>query len=211
MSDDPIDDPQDLPDTATDAATDAAPSASDARDATIEQLERTLADERQNSAALRSTIEGLNFKIKMLEQGYSKQLEDARLRTEAAEREVADHQARMTSLDTAHEDAMQLLTKAQAELDSLTAARSPSRKQPTSTDGSRIEAMAHDSPESEGQENLSIDELMDDQSWARKRLAKDNAKAELEAEEDVGQESPLEEMITPDWLYARKDADNDES
>ena len=148
MSDDPIDDPQDLPNTATDAPTDAAPSASDARDATIEQLERTLADERQNSAALRSTIEELNFKIGVLEQGYSKQLEDARLRTEAAEREVADHQVRMTSLDSAHEDAMQLLTKAQGELDSLTAQRYPSRKQPTSTDGSHIEAMAHDSPES---------------------------------------------------------------
>ncbi len=117
----------------------------------------------------------------------------------------------MTSLDTAHEDAMQLLTKAQGELDSLTAQRYPSRKQPTSTDGSHIEAMAHDSPESKCQENLSIDELMDDQSWARKRLAKDNAKAELEAEEDTDQESPLEEMITPDWLYARKDDDNDES
>ena len=59
-----------------------APPAPDERDATIERLERTLGEERQNSATLRETVDGLHFKAEVLEKGYSKQLADARLRSE---------------------------------------------------------------------------------------------------------------------------------
>lgn len=89
----------------------AAQSISDERDAQVERLERAVAEERERSAALRTTIEELRFKTDILERSYSKQLADARQRGEAAERESADLRARLAELEAAHEDVKRQLTE----------------------------------------------------------------------------------------------------
>ena len=66
---------------------------------------------------LPKTVEELRFKAGILEKSYATQLEDARLHSETANRELADQQAPMAALETAHEDAMRLLAEARAELE----------------------------------------------------------------------------------------------
>jgi DNA repair exonuclease SbcCD ATPase subunit len=82
------------------------PAVPDERDATIERLERAIAEERQHSAALRTTIEELRFQLDILERSYSKQLADARQRGETAEQEATDLRARVSELEAAHEQAV---------------------------------------------------------------------------------------------------------
>lgn len=89
----------------------SASAVSDERDATVERLERAITEERQHSATLRTTIEDLRFQLDILERSYSKQLADARQRSEAAQGQVAELQARVTELEAAHEEAVRNLAE----------------------------------------------------------------------------------------------------
>src|SRR5690606_15949827 len=71
----------------------AAQAAPDELDAARERLERALAEERQKSAALRASVDGLQFKLDVLEKSYAKQLADARQHAEAAARTPAERDA----------------------------------------------------------------------------------------------------------------------
>ncbi len=183
----------------------AAPSTPDERGATIERLEHEVAEERQHAAMLCKTVEELRFKAGILEKSYAKQLEDARLRSETAERELADQQARIAALETAHEDAMRLLAEARRELERAPADRGQSRKALASTDSMRMNASAQDDAESGAQEGLpTINELMTDSSWADEGQPVGHEKEHPEEQVRADQESSPEELIAPDLVYTVK-------
>lgn len=200
MTEDRIKDRQALPN----KAKSAPPSAPDDRDAIIERLERAIAEESQHTAMLRKAAEESHFKAEILEKSYAKQLKDARLRSEAAERELADLKARMAELETAHEDAKRLLTKARTELEFSPSDRVQLRKALVSTDGTEIDQHDAESPVEEG--SLTIDELMRDSNWAEEQPPVGREKEHPETQTD--QDLPPEEMISADLVFTVEGDDN---
>jgi len=170
------------------------------RDARIAELERAITEERENSASLRQSLDELRFKADILERSYSKQLEDTRLRCVAAESELAEHRTRSTELDSAREDAIQLLTDTKLEIDRLTTERNQLRKQLRSKEG-WVDADGENEDEDDiVSEGGTINTLLDDAKWSSKRKALD---AEQEqAAKAAEQESEVEEMISPDLVLA---------
>jgi len=182
---------------------DAALPAPDDRDAIIERLERAVAEERQHGAVLLKTAEELRFKAGILETSYATQLEDARLRSETAERELADRQAQMAALETAHEEAMRLLAEARAELERVSADPGQVRKAPGPTDGMQISSTTtQDDTESQAQEgSLTINKLMRDSSWADEGQPGGHEKKHPEAQVPTDQDSTPEELIAPELVF----------
>ena len=99
----------------------AAPGTMDERDETIAFLERIVAEQRKKLVAQGKAISESTFKLRVLEQGYSKQLADARLRADNAEQALAEERAKLASFGDGGEDALQLLTQAREEVNRVTA------------------------------------------------------------------------------------------
>jgi DNA repair exonuclease SbcCD ATPase subunit len=189
-----------------------APAAPDPRDATIERLEHEVAEEREHAATLRKTIEELRFKSEVLEKSYSKQLEDARQRSETSERELEDQKARIAELDGSDQDAMRLLSEARAELKRVTSQRDRLRKSFTSTGSVQIEATERISTESQPpSDDMSINALMEDSLWAheQKRLNKQRGIEGTQASAD--EVSLPEEMVSPELVFASQPNDNEDT
>jgi chromosome segregation ATPase len=201
MSDGHIDEHQGPPD----KAKRGAPSVPDERDATIERLERTIAEERQNSAKLRNTLEDLRFKADILEKSYAKQLADARLRTAAAEQQLADQQARLTALEASREETTRQLNETRAELERATAERDLKSKQ---VDGLPTDAIARENAGSQAQEGT-INELIENLRFTRERPPARDSHLHQRVRDE--QESPAEEMLAPDLVFPKKHEDKDES
>lgn len=200
MTENQIKDRQALPN----KAKSAPPSAPDDRDATIERLERAIAEESQHTAKLRKAAEESRFKAEILEKSYAKQLKDARLRSEVAERELADLKARMAELETAHEDAKRLLTKTRTELEFSPSDRVHLGEALASTGGTEIDQ--HDAESPVEKDSLTIDELMRDSNWTEDHPPVDREKEHSETQTD--QDSPPEEMISPDLVFTVKGGEN---
>ena len=196
MTDDKLKDPEGLPNETGDVAS----SAPDERDATIERLERAIAAEREHAATLRKTVEELRFRADILETSYTKQLDDAWLRSETAERELADQQAQMAALETDHENALKLLAEARAELERVPAARGQRRKTLASIDG------AQDAAELADQEGT-INKLMRDSSWAEERQSGEHEKKHPAASVPDEQDSPTEELVAPELVFTAEGDD----
>jgi chromosome segregation ATPase len=181
----------------------AAREAEARSDAKIEQLERTLADEREHSASLRSSVNELRFQIEILEKSYSKQLEDARLRADAAEQRADEQQIRVAELDGARQDAIQLLTEAKAEIDRLSSQREQ-RNDPAVAPKGRPEVREDDVLSDEG----TINTLLDDAKWVRDKAPDEEARLKAEAEAKAAEDAAHEDMISPDLVFTAKAADN---
>jgi hypothetical protein len=186
-----------------------APS-SDERDATIERLERGLAEERQHSATLRATVEDLRFKMGILEKSYAKQLADARLRAESAERGLAEEKARLAGIDSNHENTLKLLTETRAQLARVLAERDWLRKRPPQTSPGAPEAPAPSgeapdptsaAPEDDGG---TINALMADLSVPRERPSARPEVARLGAQARDDGSAPSEEMISPELVFPKR-------
>jgi chromosome segregation ATPase len=177
----------------------ATPEATDNRDARIEELERAVAAERQHSASLRNTADELRFKADILEKSYAKQLEEARLRREAAENDLTEHRVRIAELDSARADAIQLLTDAKAELDRLTAERNQLRRKLASDDGRSVPGAG--AAAEEASEDGTINTLMDDSRWSRKPVPGDDQQAEARSGQGAADDPPAEDMIAPDLVF----------
>jgi hypothetical protein len=189
----------------------SVPPARDERDATIERLERSVAEERQHSATLRETVEEFRFKIGILDKSYAKQLADARQRAEAAERGLTEERARLAGIDTNHENTLRLLTETRAELARVAAERDLLRKQYGQAARPRPEAVAPDrkvpeqasppAPEDEG----TINALMANLTVPRERPSARPEIARLGAQaRDAGPAAPSEEMISPDLVFPKR-------
>lgn len=175
------------------------------RDAKIEQLERSIAEEREHTANLRSTVNELRFQAEILEKSYSNQLKVARERSEAAEKKSNDQLIRIAELDSARKDAIALLTDAKAEIDRLTTERNQLNRQLASRDGWRVEDLTEDD---ELSDEGTINTLLDDAKWVRDKQPDAAAAAKAEAEARAAEEAQAEEMISPDLVFTAKAADS---
>jgi chromosome segregation ATPase len=162
----------------------------------IVRLERALTEERENSASLRKTAEDLRFKMQVLEQSYAKQLENARRRCEAAEQSSSEAAARISELEAAQEENLQLLNEAQEQLHRVKGQRDQMMGQP----GSRQDwPLAASTREQEWYEEGTINALMDDDKWSRKRAPA--ADAPPLPSKPVEQDDTVEDLISPDWAF----------
>jgi len=176
----------------------AAPSGEgDERDQRIAELERAIDEERAHSAGLRASVQDLKFKLEILEKSYSKQLADARHGCESAEQALSQQHVRNAELDQAREDAIELLTDAKAEMDRLTEERDQLRRQLASRDG-----WAVDPSQGTDDDGGTINTLLDDASWLRKRQPSEEELARANAEKAAA-EAPAEEMIAPEMFFAQ--------
>jgi len=175
------------------------------RDAKVEQLERAIEEEREHSASLRSTVNELRFQAEILEKSYSKQLEDARVRAEAAEHIADEQRARVAELDSAREDAIELLTDAKAEIDRLESDRNKLRRQLASEDGWQIDDPAGTDDSAEGG---TINALMNDAKWVREKAPSAEEQSKADAETRAAEEAVEEEMISPELVLSAKAADS---
>jgi len=182
------------------------------RDAKIEQLERTLADEREHVARLRSSVNEVNFQKEILEKSYSKQLEDARARASSAEERTEELKLRIEELDGARQDAITLLTEAQAEIDRLSNrpkqhdSHTPVRGNPL-TNRSNWPANVVETDDELSAEGT-INTLLDDARWVRDKEPDEEARMKAQAEAQEAEEAAHEDMISPDLVFTAKAADN---
>jgi predicted ribosome quality control (RQC) complex YloA/Tae2 family protein len=176
----------------------SAPPAPDERTATIERLEQALADERDDAAALQRTVDDLTFQIEVLEKGYAKQLEDARQRTEEAERSLAERGAALEDVNARHEAAAESLAGARDELQRVTAQRDQLRRQ---IDGDPEPDDAADGAQADLPEGT-INRLLTEASRPR---VKRREPSPAEAGED---EAVSGEMLSPELLFRNKEADD---
>ena len=89
----------------------------DERDATIRQLEQTIAEHESQMNSLRRDLEQADFRTQTLEQSYATQLGEARDRAETAECSVAEQQTRITELELGHKKLKRDLDDAKSRLD----------------------------------------------------------------------------------------------
>ena len=88
----------------------------------IARLECALAEQRDNSAELRNTVDELRFQNNTLETSYSKQLKDARERCDVAEDALAELQVQLDEVG-GKENIFEVLATTRADLDRITAER----------------------------------------------------------------------------------------
>ena len=181
-----------------------APPVVDERDATIERLERSAAEERDHAAKLRVANEELRFKLQIIEKGYTKQLADARLRAEKAEKEVAEHKSRLATVGSGGEDTMRLLSDIRAELTNVTIERNELRAQLARREGRPAPAPGA-VPDSSG----TINAFLTGVSTLREEQSTAEGAAHLLAKVRV-EEAPPEDMIAPDLVFTKKDAAKDD-
>jgi uncharacterized protein YhaN len=201
------------------------PSAPDERDEKIAQLERTLAQERQNAATLRASVDDLRFKLDILEKSYCKQLADAREGRETAERELAAANTRAAQLGTGGEDTLKLLESTRAELARVSAERDDFRSRlarnekrepwrtpakhdaPAPHDRTMTNAAEHDAPAPHDR-TLTIDDMLATSSWRIERRSA--GEGHLNAQVRDEPEAPVE-MIDPELVFTKnKDGKDDE-
>ena len=175
-------------------------AAPDVDDSAIARLEREVAEERENSARLLGEIRELKFKSEILERSYAKQLQDARARAESAEKALGDQRTRNAELDALRNDAIELLSDTQAEIDRLTKERNQLHRQLTSKSGYQVEAAGDDD------DGGTINTLMNDASWLKRRKPGEDArlKAEAEAAARAAEEAAAGDMLDPNTYLAAK-------
>lgn len=183
----------------------------DERDAVIRRLERTLAEERQNSATLRETVDNLQFRSETLEKSYAKQLADARQRGAAAEQALAAHNTAIAAFGSDREDTIRLLTEVRTELEQMKLDRDQLRQQlarggQNKLDRSPLTSASTDAPLGEG----TINQLIGNPGWLKKKESGSDS-SHLDAKVSVDQDSPPVEMIAPDLVFTKgRDGDEDD-
>jgi hypothetical protein len=188
---------------------DAAASAvaqPDERDAAIARLERAIAEERQNAAALLEANGALKFKLEVLERGYSTQLADARKKMDSAVKELTEHKTRLAELGTGGEDTQRLLAETRAELNQVKAERNRLKEQ-LARGGPRPGAVLG-SGDDGGDTSSTINALImtpgTKPGRERGPVNDSNLGQRVRAEE-----SPSVEMLSPDLIFTKTDKDDD--
>jgi hypothetical protein len=177
------------------------------RDAAIARLERTVAEERQNSATLREANDALKFKLEILEKSYAKQLADARKKMESAVKDLAGHQTRLAELGTGGEDTLRLLAETRAELNRVKADRNLLKEQVT-RGGPRSGAIVvagDDGSDSSQTINALITSAGTMPGRERAASGDSNLGQRVRIEE-----SSSVEMLSPDLIFTKTDKEDDE-
>jgi hypothetical protein len=183
--------------------------ASDQGEATIERLERELAEERARCAALRVSIEDLRFKLEVVEKSYLKQLSDTRVQRDAAQQRVADQEARLGTLDTAMAETLRLLTTTHEQLERVAVDHDRLRTELARREGIVVSAPAGTYAAIGNAEHaVSIDDLLAGPTAPRGRV---DAAGHLSARVAAASEPPAGEMIAADLVFPKgEDGEDDD-
>lgn len=188
------------------AEANAAKALLEERNAAIKRLETALAEERQNATLLREASDQLRFKADVLEKSYAKQLADARLKTAAAEKALADHQAKIAAFGEGREETMRLLTEARAELEKVKLDRDQLKRQhargPNNFDRSPLARRDADATATEG----TINQLMANADWAKEAKPRVPGSASVETKTEP---AAPEIMLAPELVFTKKDKDDE--
>ena len=205
----------------------AAPPGPDPRDATIERLERELAEQRETAKALRESLDASTFKMDILEKSYAKQLTEARDKLAATETELKEKEEILANLGGGHEHTLRELNDALAVIKVLKRDRDQLRKQiaqggfrksgPSTTkarallgDDARGLMPAPGDESEEAHDDTSggtINALIANAGWAEKKpnVGSGQATAQVEA----GPQQAHEEMLSPDLVFTAKDKEKE--
>lgn len=194
-----------------DAAGQTGQSALDARDATIERLERELAEQRALATSLRESLDAATFKIEILEKSYAKQLAEAREKGAAIDADLKEKEEILTNLGGGHEHTLRELADAVAVIKVLKNERDQLRKQ-IAQGGFRQPAeraarapITVDEPSDGGG---TINQLIANAGWAEKKPAVGTGQSGAQVE--AGEDAPQEEMLSPDLVFTAKDKEKDD-
>jgi FtsZ-binding cell division protein ZapB len=172
----------------------------DERDEVIEKLEAALGEQRDNAAALQSSVDELDFKNSTLETSYSKQLNDARERAEAAENALTELQAELDGVGGG-EDILATLATTRADLEVITAERDRLRarlRDPVGEQSSSCEEEFADS--ALDIDAFSVDELLEDAVWAKEQ-ARINKERAGTAPPTAGADETAVDLVPPDLVF----------
>lgn len=187
--------------------------ASDPGDATIERLERELAEQRALATSLRESLDAATFKVEILEKSYAKQLAEARDKRAAIEAELKEKEEILANLGGGHEHTLRELSDAVAVIKVLKAERDQLRKQ-IAQGGFRqpseraAPATRAPVPVDEISDGGTINALIANVGWAEKKpgVGTGQASAQVEVEPDP---PPHEEMLSPDLVFTAKDKEDE--
>jgi hypothetical protein len=195
-----------------------------AQDATIERLERELAEQREAARALREALDAATFKADILEKSYAKQLTEAREKRTALETELGEKEEILAGLGGGHEHTLRELSDALTVIKVLKRERDQLRKQiaeggfrqPSNTKARAL--LGSDVALSSGSSNASGDDpnadtsggtinaLIANAGWAEKKPSTGTGHLNAQV---ADQEVPHEEMLAPDLVFTAKDEEND--
>ena len=202
-----------------------AQSGHDARDSTLERLERELTEQREAARTLREALDAATFKADILEKSYAKQLTEAREKRTALETELGEKEEILAGLGGGHEHTLRELSDALTVIKVLKRERDQLRKQiaeggfrqPITTKARAL--LGPDATPSSGSNNPSGDDSNDDTSggtinaliantgWAEKKPSTGTGHLNAQVTE---QEIPHEEMLAPDLVFTAKDEEKDD-
>jgi chromosome segregation ATPase len=200
-----------------DGAGQTAESGKDSRAGAIKQLEQQLAEARKAAGAIQEALDASNFKLEILEKSYAKQLGAVRDKLTATETELKEKDEILSNLGEGPEhllrslnDALAVIKVLKTERDQLKAERDQLRKlnaqggyrQRDDDRGSRVPLGLKSADDDAGG---TINELIANPSWLEKRSAVSAGHSSAQVSE---QESPQEEMISPDAVFTEKDRDD---
>ena len=178
----------------------------DERDEAVARLEREIEAERDNAVALRKTIDEQQFRIDVLEQSYSKQLDDARARAEKAESALETEKARSAELETLRDTLTAERDTAQRDLKRMTSREHASVSFGRPAAASAAVPVAAQSGPDQGasiEEILAEAHVVDPLDQARQRLVTNGPSAP----ETPSDDDDLEDMLSPDAVFTGTDDD----
>ena len=197
-------------------------SGSDARDATIERLERELAEQREAARTLREALDAATFKADILEKSYAKQLTEAREKRAALESELGEKEEILAGLGGGHEHTLRELSDALTVIKVLKRERDQLRKQiaeggfrqPSTTKarallGSDAAPAARNASGDDRRrhQRRTINALIANAGWAEKKPSAGTGHLNAQV---ADQEVPHEEMLAPDLVFTAKDKEKDD-
>jgi len=184
----------------------------DPRDATIERLERELAEQRDLATSLRESVDAATFKVEILEKSYAKQLTEARDKRAELEAELKEKDEILANLGGGHEHTLRELADAVAVIKVLKNERDQLRKQiaqggfrqPTERAATARAPLYVDETSDGG----TINQLIANTSWAEKKPGVGTGQAGAQVESEP--EPPHEEMLSPDLVFTAKDKEQND-
>ena len=220
---------------ATGERSQTAQSGPEALDATIERLQRELAEQREAANALRESLDAATFKTEILENSYAKQLAEVRDKLAATESELKEKDEILSNLGGGHEHTLRELNDALTVIKVLKKERDQLRKQMAqggfrerSERGAITKARALlgddarglvPAPPSDdtggGASGVSDDDtsgtinaLIANAGWTSDNKSGVGA-GQATAQVEATQEPQQEEMLSPDLVFTEKDEHSD--
>jgi uncharacterized coiled-coil protein SlyX len=191
-----------------------AQSGADARDETIERLERELSEQRDAAKGLRESLDAATFKVEILEKSYAKQLTEARDKRAALEVELQEKDQILANLGGGHEHTLRELSDALTVIKVLKGERDQLRKQ-IAKGGFRQPSerpsrapLAVQTSDIDDTSGGTINSLIANAGWAEKKPGVGTGQATAQVGPEP--EAPHVEMLAPDLVFTAKDKEKED-